>query len=110
MKGIFLAVFCLTCNYTFCQSDSIIVKTSPGLIRKLERIIIVNSFLIKDSTTATVLLRNLEPLIKKRKFYTNKESYRRWSIIAPDGVLFYKTKKKIIIDIKSMEVVKNSGR
>lgn len=108
MKAICLILLCIACNCSFCQSDSIIVQTGPGLKRKLERVVIVNGFLITDTAKATILLKSLEGVITKRKLYSDKESFRRWGIMAPDGILFYQTKKNVIIDAETMKQIKKT--
>jgi hypothetical protein len=102
MKTLCLILICFVYKYTFCQSDSIITQTGPASKRKLERAAIINGFLIADTAKSATLLKNLESSTLKRKFYSGKKSFRRWRIIAPDGILFYRTRKNIIIDITTM--------
>lgn len=106
MKKLVVIIFVFIYGIAFSQSDSIVVSTSPAAKRPIERCLIINGFIIQDTAKANAFLLNLSYTIKKRKVYSSLQAYKRWGIIARDGVLVCYLRKDIIINIEEMKVIK----
>lgn len=106
-KKLFISLFCV---FSYCissgQDSTVTVVTGPQSNRPLEVVLVVNGFLISDTTKANLFLSKLSSVIRKRKTYSKADGYKKWGIASKDGILFCTTKDNVVIDFEKMEIIK----
>lgn len=74
-------------------------------LRKSNYKLIVNGFLISDTTERNLFLKRFANEIQKIKYFSSAKGLKKYGISSQDGILFCKLKNDVIIDIKSMKGV-----
>ena len=119
MKYVYLILLCLASfSGNAQQRDSLLKDRKPIKLETVKTFMgpnkagmrhvafILNDVFFKDSATVYRLLRQFQDNEVRIKYYNPQKSLKKFHVEAKEGIIYCRTRKKILIDYKNLKIIK----